>query len=80
MTEPFTKKNVADMAERAAQEIETLRLINEELTPKAQAFDAITTILGLLPQRGRGMSEDIAWMLRTRAAELREPEQTDDGA
>lgn len=80
MTEPFTKGNVAQMAERAAQEIENLRRINLALAAKADAYDTVTAILGLLPKRGESMGEDLAWMLRRRAAELREPELAEDGA
>lgn len=80
MTEPFTKKNVAEMAERAAGEIESLRAQIASLQPKAHAYDTVTQILGLLPQNSRGYSEDIAHKLRRRAAELREPEEKDDGA
>lgn len=80
MTEPFTKGNVASMAERAADEIESLRRVNDALAPKAHAYDMISIILGLLPQRSQGMGEDMAWKLRRRAAELREPEQAEDGA
>lgn len=81
MMEPFTKGNVAAMAERAALEIEGLRRANEKLTAKADAYDAITTILGLLPQRPMYASEDMASKLRRRAAELREPdEEAGDGA
>lgn len=81
MTEPFTKGNVAQMAERAAGEIETLRRVNQALAAKADAYDTVTTILGLLPRRGESMGEDLAWKLRRYAEELRQPEASaDDGA
>lgn len=81
MDEPFNKKNVAEMADRAAEEIERLRRVNSELAPRAHAYDTITTILGLLPQQSQGYGEDLAWKLRKRAKELRAPEaEAEDGA
>lgn len=68
------------MAERAADEIENLRRVNDALAPKAHAYDTISAILGLLPQQSRGMGEDLAWKLRRRAEELRQPEAPEDGA
>jgi hypothetical protein len=79
MTEPFTKRNVARMAERAAGEIENLRRANQTLAAKADAYDTVTAILGLLPKRGESAGEDLAWKLRKYVDELCEPE-VDEGA
>lgn len=70
MSEPFTKGNVASMANRAASEIESQRAKIAELAPKAEAYDLIRTILGLLPRTQQGYGEDVAYMLRRRADEL----------
>lgn len=69
----MNNRDVADMAERAAEEIEHLRAINAELRPRAEAYDAICAILGLLPKASQGYGEDLAWRLRRQAAELRKP-------
>jgi hypothetical protein len=81
MTEPFTKLNVAQMADRAASEIEQLQQDNARLRAKADAYDAVTAILGLLPRRSESMGASLAWQLRKRAEELREPDpEAEDGA
>lgn len=40
-------------------EIEHLRLINNELAPKAHAYDTLCQVLGLLPKQGQGFAPDI---------------------
>ena len=77
MTEPFTRKNVAEMADRAAGEIEQLRRINTELAAKAHAYETVSAILGLLPQKSQSYGEDVAWRLRRRAEELRADEKAE---
>jgi hypothetical protein len=84
MSEPFTKRGVADMADAAAREIENLRAQIATLTPKAHAYDNLSIVLRLMPQQSQGYGEDMAWKLRKRAEELRQPEASvasvDDGA
>ena len=74
MTEPFNKTNVAEMADAAANEIEQLRTRIAALEPKAHAYDTLAQVLGLLPRQSQGYGVDMAWQLRKRAKELREPE------
>lgn len=64
----------AEMAERAADEIESLRRTNAELAPKAHAYDTLATVPNLLPQRQQGYGVDLAAQLRRRAKQLRAPE------
>ncbi|RXT29357.1 hypothetical protein B5P46_11795 [Rhizobium leguminosarum] len=61
------------MAQRCAAEIKDLRNLVGRLSPKADAYDAICTILGLLPQRSQGMSDDLMWRIEKRIRELQEP-------
>lgn len=69
---PISNIEAAEMAERAASEIESLRRINADLAPKAEAYEMISVILRLLPQPSQGYAEDMVWRLRTRAEELRQ--------
>jgi uncharacterized membrane protein YccC len=61
-----------DMMRRASSEIKQLRLSNAELAPKADAYDTIRQILDMVPQRSRGMAEDIAWRLDRRIDQIEE--------
>ncbi|WP_404480008.1 hypothetical protein [Novosphingobium sp. BL-52-GroH] len=63
--------DVADMAQQAAEEIERLRAQINRLAPLAEAYEAIRTILGLLPGQAIGYGEDLAHRLRRQAEELR---------
>lgn len=65
------RKEMIDMATRAAAEIEGMRAENARLAVKADAYDRIAQMLDMLPKPSRGYSEDVAWMLRKRVAELK---------
>ena len=71
--------DVADMADRAAAEIENLRNMVAELRPRAEAYDTVCAILGLLPKPVQGYGEDMAWRLRKQAADLRKPKDQPHG-
>ena len=58
------------MMQRCREEIVTLRRHIDHLAPKAEAYDAITSILGLLPRQSQGHSEDLAWRLEKEIVEL----------
>jgi len=60
-----------EMASRCSQEIKNLRSVISRLQPRAEAYDAMCTVLGLLPQRSQTMGEDIAWCLDRRISELK---------
>ena len=63
-------KDAADMMLRCAEEIEHQRAIIAALRPRAEAYDAICSILGLLPKTSQGYGEDLAWRLRKEASAL----------
>lgn len=69
-----------DMMTRASAEIKDLRRRIDDLAPKAEAYDAIIQILGLLPRGGIGMSEDVAWRLDKRIREIQEAQAAEKGA
>ncbi|MGK2908789.1 MAG: hypothetical protein ACSLE1_03170 [Sphingobium sp.] len=66
----MTDKDVIDMTQRCIEEISMLRDEVARLAPKADAYDAITSILGLLPRPSQGYGEDIVWRLKKQIAEL----------
>ena len=64
------RKELVDICNRAASEIDEERNAAARLAPRAEAFDAIQQVLDLMPKRSRGAKEDLAWRLRNRAREL----------
>lgn len=58
-----------EMARRASDEIKSLRKRIDELAPKAEAYETLRTVLGLLPRPPQGWSEDVAYMLDKRVRE-----------
>lgn len=67
--QPDTAEFIA-MGRRASAEIKRLRAHIDKLQHKAHAYDNITAILGLLPQRNTGVGEDLAWQIDGRIKEL----------
>lgn len=70
MGNEMTNVEAIDMMRRCSSEIKMLRQQIAELTPKAEAYDALLTVLDLLPKPSRGMGEDLAWTLDKRIREL----------
>ncbi len=68
------KAEAIQIMRRAASEIEKLRRIHNELAPKAEAYDALVAVIRMLPGPSVTSSEDIAWLLRSRIEDLRDPE------
>ena len=66
----ITNAEAVEMMNRCKHEIASLRAEIDRLAPKAQAYDNIASILRLLPQPSRGMSEDVVWVLEKRIREL----------
>jgi hypothetical protein len=62
---------------RCIEEISMLRHEIATLSPKAHAYDQITTVLGLLPKPSQGYGEDIIWRLKKQLEELK-PEIAED--
>lgn len=67
---PFSDKEAIDMMGRCIIEIKNLRAQIDRLRPKAEAYDNIAIVLGLLPKQSQGYGEDLTWVLQKRIAEL----------
>jgi hypothetical protein len=65
------RKEFIEMAERAANDIDSLRAQIRDIAPRAEAFNALQQVLDLMPKRSVGSAEDLAWMLRRRAEALK---------
>ena len=58
------RPGLLDALRDAGHQIESQRRIIEALSPRAQAYDTIVKILGLVPGEPMAMGEDIAWKIR----------------
>ncbi len=61
-----TKEEFLNMARRASDEIKQLRAEIAFLLPKAQAYDALQMVLGMIPRQRQGAGEDLAALLDRR--------------
>jgi hypothetical protein len=59
----MTPNETIQIMQRCSEEIKSLRKTISVLAPKAEAYDAICCILGLLPRQSQGMGEDLVWRL-----------------
>lgn len=59
----MNRRDTIQMMARCKDEITLQRKEREILAPKAEAYDLIKQILGLLPQQQRGYGEDIVYKL-----------------
>lgn len=73
----MSDKEAVDMMRRCKDEIVTLRATIDRLSPKADAYEKLAIVLGLLPQRSVGMGENIVWTLDKRINELSKPGPTE---
>lgn len=82
MRETMETKEAIEMMTRCKQEIMSLRAQVDRLTPKADAYDKLAIVLGLLPRQSVGMGEDLVWVLDKRMRELQppKPEPVEDAA
>ncbi|MGE0212276.1 MAG: hypothetical protein AB7S41_11325 [Parvibaculaceae bacterium] len=71
MAPEITNKEAVEMMNRCKQEILTLRATIDRLRPKAEAYDNLAILLGLLPKPSIGMGEDLVWTLERRIGELK---------
>lgn len=79
MKDTISTKEAIDMMERCKHEILTLRSVIDRLKPKADAYDNLAIVLGMLPQRAVGMGEDVVWTLNKRIREIQtEPAEPHD--
>lgn len=60
-----------DMMKRCRDEIRQQRVIIDQLTPKAQAWDQLCKVLNLLPQPSPSYGEDLVWRLDKRIDEMK---------
>lgn len=72
---PMSAQDTIDMMRRTAADIRTLRRTIEVLAPKAEAYDAIITVLGFSARRAETMSEDLASRLEQKAEALEQEEK-----
>jgi hypothetical protein len=70
MRDTISNKEAIEMMNRCKAEIINLRATITHLQPKADAYDNLAIVLGLLPRRGMGASEDVVWVLDKRIREL----------
>lgn len=63
-------KQATDMMRRCASEIKQLRSEIAVLRPKADAYDNLAVVLGLLPRPSVGYGEDLVWRLENKIKEL----------
>ncbi len=63
-------KEAIEMMNRCMGEITSLRIINSELRPKADAYDNLAIVLNLLPKASQGYGEDLVWRLKKKIEEL----------
>lgn len=73
MKDTIENKEAVEMMNRCKQEILSLRAQIERLAPKADAYDKLAIVLGLLPRPSVGMGEDVVWVLDKRMRELQPP-------
>lgn len=80
MKETMETKEALEMMNRCKQEIVNLRATISRLEPKADAYDNLAIVLGLLPRQSVGMGEDLVWVLDKRMRELQpKPAERPDG-
>lgn len=73
MPPEVSNKEAIDMMNRCKQEIVSLRAAIDRLKPKADAYDNLVVVLGLLPRPSVGMGEDLVWIIDKRIRELTPP-------
>jgi hypothetical protein len=59
----ISKDEFLNVARRASEETKGLRAPIQFLAPKAQAYDSIVMILGVIPQQRQGMAKSLAFLL-----------------
>ena len=77
MRDAIDNREAIEMMNRCKQEIMGLRAQIERLKPKADAYDNLAIVLGLLPRQSMGMGEDLVWVLDKRMRELKEAPATE---
>lgn len=83
MGSTISNKEAIEMMERCRHEIQSLRAVIDRLKPKAEAYDNLAVLIGLVPRQSVGVSEDLVWIINKRIKELQpkpapEPSASDD--
>lgn len=68
-------KTAIEMMMRLRAEIFSLRNQVEYLQPKAEAYDTLRQVIGLLPKQSQRQSEDVLWIIDKEIATLKEAQQ-----
>lgn len=77
MNPTINNTEAIEMMNRCKHEITSLRATIDHLKPKADAYDNLVIVLGLLPRAGVSCGEDLVWILSKRIHELTpQPEPT----
>jgi len=79
MPPEISNKEAIEMMNRCKQEIIGMRATIDRLKPKADAYDNLVVVLGLLPRPSVGMGEDLVWIIDKRIRELT-PKPTENAA
>lgn len=75
MSPEISKQEAIEMMNRCKQEIIGMRATIDRLKPKADAYDNLVVVLGLLPRPSVCMGEDLVWIIDKRIRELTPPPQ-----
>jgi hypothetical protein len=70
MPPEISNQEAIEMMNRCKQEIIGMRATIDRLKPKADAYDNLVIVLGLLPRPSIGMGEDLIWIIDKRIREL----------
>lgn len=73
MPPDISNTEAIQMMNKCKNEILSLRAAIDRLKPKADAYDNLVVVLGLLPRPSIGMGEDVVWTLDQRIRELTPP-------
>lgn len=67
---PISTQEAIQIMQRCVEEMRQMRGQIAIFQPKAEAYDLLLKIMGLLPDQSRGYGEDMVWKLEKRVAEL----------
>ncbi len=73
MPPEISNQEAIEMMNRCKQEIIGLRAVIDRIKPKAEAYDNLVVVLGLLPRPSVGAGEDLVWIIDKRIRELTPP-------
>lgn len=67
-------KEAIQMLARCKGEIISLRKRLAEVEPKADAYDQLRTVIGMLPKQPQGYGEDVVWIIDSEMKKLKDLE------